>query len=386
MFHTKTDRPRLLRAVLVALLVGLPASLPLLAKRGSPPIRVAVFKGLGADPECLSDAVEALKIDPSMEPVVMTAAEIVQGQLDRCDAIVFPGGGGKRQMASLGGRGRAKVLSFVKERGKGAVGLCAGAYMLSDTPEYSCFHLAPLEAIDREHDERGHGMVRVSFTPDTPMVFPELKGRASAFMQYFEGPVLIPSKGGAFTSVAVMESDVALQNDAPPGMTNGKTFLAWADAGKGRVFISSGHPENTPGLRWMVPRMVRWTLRERLVSYGSKVVRVDRNDREVLFDRPMRKAEAALFEDLAFGSVEQKLAAVPALLAMRSWGAKERLEGSLRDDDPRVRAAAAEALVDLEHTAAVSDLKIAVATEPDPGTKRRLSANLGALLAMTGGR
>lgn len=382
-------RPFVLRSVrvpLVALAVGALVALPLLARRAAPHLRVAVFEGLGADPECLSDAVEALKVDPGIEPVVLTAAGIVRGGLDRCDAIVFPGGGGARQMANLGGLGRAKVLSFVREKGKGAVGLCAGAYMLSDTPDYACFHLAPLEAIDREHDERGHGMVKVRLTPDSATVFPELKGAAAVFMQYFEGPVLVPSKRGAFTEVGVMESDVALQNDAPKGMTPGRTFLAWADAGRGRVFVSSGHPENTPGLRWMVPRMVRWTLREKLVSYGSNVVRPGRNQQEVLFDAPTRKAERAHFDALAVGTAEQKLAAIPQLLSMRSWGAKERLEGALRDDDGRVRLAAAEALVDLEHTAAIPDLVAAAATEPDAAPRSRLEERLAKLRAMSGGR
>ncbi len=348
-------------------------------------LRVAVFKGLGADPECLMDAFESLKIDKSIQPEILGADAIVRGDLNRFDALVLPGGGGMRQMGNLGHLGQQKILDFVKN-GKGVVGLCAGAYMLSSTPDYTCFHLGGYEAIDRDHDERGNGMVRFSFTPETTAIFPEFKGMKEAHMQYFEGPVLIPAKDSKGVALATLESDVALKGDAPKNMTNGKAFLVCSEAGKGRVFMAVGHPENTPGMRWMLPRMVRWTLRKDLVSYGSDVVRVTRNDREVLFDKELKKKERAYFDDLILGTSDKKLTAIRELLAMRSWGAKERLEGVLRDADGAVRVAAAKALVDLEHTAARSSVEAAAATEKDPTQKKELVACVKALEAMTHGR
>ncbi len=357
----------------------------------APQFRVAVFSGLGADPECLSDAVEALKIDSAIDPVIVTAADIVRGELDRCEALVFPGGGGMRQMDNLGALGQEKVLAFVRERGKGVVGLCAGSYMLSDTPDYTCFRLAGLEAIDREHDERGHGLVRFALTPAAIEVFPEFAGMGQAFMQYFEGPVLVAKEGGApFTPLATMQSDVYLENDAPKGLTPGKTFLAWGEAGKGRVFLSVGHPENTPGLRWMVPRMVRWTLRRELVTYSPSVVRPRRTATESLFDSFLRAKETACFQ--AIGSSiknsdpDQKRAAIATLLEIRSWGAKERIAGNLRDRAPSVRLAAANALVELEHTASWRDVQIAAETEPDPNLRQALLRCARALADMTHNR
>ena len=73
-------------------------------------------------------------------------------------------------------RGAALVRDFVLSKGKGAVGLCAGAYLLSDTPDYACLHLCPMKAIDREHDERGHGFINFKPTPEGLDFFPELKG------------------------------------------------------------------------------------------------------------------------------------------------------------------------------------------------------------------
>lgn len=350
-------------------------------------INVAVFKGLGGDAECISDAFEALKIDPAIQPEILGAAGIMNGELDRFDAVVFPGGGGARQMGNLGHLGQQKLLDFVKS-GNGLVGLCAGAYMLSNTPNYACFHLGGFEAIDMEHDERGNGMVRFSCTQPGLVVFPELKGVDDAFLHYFEGPVLVPAKGALGTTMAVMHSDVHLKNNAPANMTNGKAFFVSADAGRGRVFLSVGHPENTPGMRWILPRMVRWTLRKELVPYAPEVVRVKRNNKEVLFDAKLKAREKACFDLLmpANEDVQKKLGAISELLDMRSWGAKERLEGCLRDKVPAVRAAAAEALVDLEHTAATKDVKAAAATESDPAIKARIEKCAKALSDMTHGR
>jgi len=380
----------MLKSTLSVLGLTLVLTVPLVgAPKIKPSMRVAVFKGLGADPECLTDAFESLKIDPAIQPEILGAAEIVSGKLKRFDALVFPGGGGQGQMANLCYLGKREILDFV-QKGKGLVGLCAGAYMLSDTPGYTCFHLGGFEAIDREHDERGNGMVRFSFTPSAFEVFPEFKGLSEAYMQYFEGPVLIPAPNSKGSALAIMESDVHLKGDAPANMTNGKTFLAWAEAGRGRVFMAVGHPENTPGMRWMLPRMVRWTLRKELVSYAPDVVRVKRNRAESLFDSRQKAKERACFEELVAkgtkGGAQKKRAAIASLLEMRSWGAKERLEGCLRDLEPSVRVAAAEALVDLEHTAARRDVEAAAATEKDPETRKALQKSAQALAAMTHGR
>ena len=86
------------------------------------------------------------------------------------------------------------------------------------------------------------------------------------------------------------------------------------------------------------------------------------------------------------GDPDRKRAAIATLLEIRSWGAKERIEGCLRENDPALRLAAAEALVELEHTAALKDLKAAVATEPDPATRKGLERCLKALSAMSHGR
>lgn len=77
---------------LLGLLLGVTSHLAAAPAKGTPGtlLRVGVFKGLGADPECLSDAVEALKIDPAIEPRILTAADILEGGLE-APAAAGPG-------------------------------------------------------------------------------------------------------------------------------------------------------------------------------------------------------------------------------------------------------------------------------------------------------
>ena len=122
-------------------------------------IKVAVFQGDGGAATCIRETVAALSLDEDMEVRIVHSSDIAAGVLDSLDAIVIPGGGGSRQYLSLGQTNMALIKDFV-HRGGGAVGICAGAYLFSNTPDYTCMALTGARAIDREHDNRGHGMAK----------------------------------------------------------------------------------------------------------------------------------------------------------------------------------------------------------------------------------
>ncbi|MCK5075735.1 MAG: HEAT repeat domain-containing protein, partial [Calditrichia bacterium] len=144
-----------------------------------------------------------------------------------------------------------------------------------------------------------------------------------------------------------------------------KPFLLNNKSGKGKVFLTVGHPENTPGMRWIVPRMARWAAGKELIRYSPLVVKPERDSAEVLFDENLRKKESELYSNLIFGNSQEKLKAINKLVEIRSWGAKERITGLLRDNDPEVRLSAAQAIVELEHTAAIKDLQSIYLWEKD---------------------
>lgn len=58
-------------------------------------IKVGVFDKNGDSPWCITDAIEALKIDPAIDCEIIRASQIVSDEINKFDAIVFPGGSGR---------------------------------------------------------------------------------------------------------------------------------------------------------------------------------------------------------------------------------------------------------------------------------------------------
>ncbi len=355
-------------------------------KNDSSLIRAGVFSGNGASAVCVTETMEALKIDKGIVPRVVTAADIAEGALEDLDVILFPGGSGSQEANNLGAQGMKRIRDFVIKEGKGVVGICAGAYLLSDTPDYPCLHLSGLRAIDRVHDARGGALAAVTLEKDASEIFPELKGYDSVFIQYNEGPVLVPAGDDiSFTVLAVMQTDVHAKTGAPAGMTPGKPYLIASRPGKGRAFLSVGHPESTPGMRWIVPRMVRWVTEKEMIPYPAEVVRPGRDHHSIVFDAAYRSRQKKLFWQLFDEDPAKRLAAMNELHDMRSRPAVRWTMGMLRDEDNRVRYRAAELLAEDEYTAALPDLRQALANERDKTVKATLDSCLKKLEAIAPG-
>jgi hypothetical protein len=383
-------RKRITAAVLFILAFGL-SSLPCTASEGSAPaqrpprmvpIRVGVFNGGGAAPECVLETYEALRIDKEIHPSYVSAVDISLGKLKDLDVVVFPGGSGSREYNSLGLGLREAIRDFVLKDGNGVVGICAGAYLISDTEGYPCLNLIDAHAVDREHDERGSALVEVSFSEKGLAIFPEMKGYANGYVQYHDGPLFIPSKGAlspAYNELAVIESDVHLTGNAPAGMTPGKPLLLCQEAGKGRVFACAGHPEGTAGMRWIVPRMARWAARKGLISYSADVVSPSLNGNEIMHSDSL---ETALFWRLFDADAEIRMSALQRLAEMRYRSGVRWAVGMLRDTEPNVKSFAARVLIENEYTAAIPDIEAAIRVEKDTWCRMNLEAYLVQLKQM----
>ena len=336
---------------------------------GPPVIKVGVFSGHGGAETCKWETLEALKLDPRMRPCFIESCDIASGCLDTLDAIIIPGGGGSRQYLNLGHENRLKIIDFVR-KGGGAVGICAGAYLFSHTEGYACMKLNGAKAIDIEHDNRGHGLAQFTLDEAGKTLFPELAGRDTCFVMYYEGPVFVDAGDSIrYQVLATMQSDVHEEGNAPANMTNAKPFFIGNDFGKGRVFSSIAHPEATPGMRWLIPRMVRWTLRADCPSYTENAVRPGLYNREILFTKAMLRQEADCYPVFLYGSPEEKIAAIDWLEANLSWDAKRWLQGLLYDASAEVRARAAQYVANMELTCYLPDLEAACRNEKDTAAR-----------------
>ncbi len=344
-------------------------------------IRVGVFDKNGDSPYCITDALEALRIDPAICAKSISAADIVLGRADSLDVILFPGGSGRAETGSLGEIGQTKIQKLVIEKGVGVIGICAGAYILSETSGYPSLGLSGAQAIDIEHDNRGHGLVQFKLTEEGKKLFPELISREINFSQYYEGPVLIPAQNTQYPykELATMLSDVHTVEGSPENMTNNRPFIIVTHAGNGKTASVVGHPECSPGMRWIIPRLARIVSNQEIISYPKQVVRPEIYNQEILFTDQQRKVQNNAYSKL-LGTKIEKLEAMQQLVDMCAWSAKKWIPPMLRDNDFDVRRKAAELTVFLERTDAIKDLEAATKCETNPDQKKILEDYLHALL------
>ena len=345
-------------------------------------VKVGVFEGHGGSQTCVWEAVEAIKIDKEMDVRTITTSDIANGALESLDAIIIPGGGGSRQYLNLGHENHDRIRAFIANGG-GAVGICAGAYFFSNTPGYASIAINGAEAIDIEHDNRGHGMAKFTLSEEGKTIFPELASRDTSYVMYYEGPVFVNAPDSIhYTLFATMQSDVHEEGDAPANMTNEKPFFHGNNYGKGRVFSTIAHPEATPGMRWLIPRMVRWTLGLEYPSYSENTVRPTLFEKEILFTKDMLKRESAYYSTFLYGTEEEKVEALIWLQANVSWDAKRLIQGLLFDSSAAVRASTAEYIANSEFTYYLPDLRAAFKNEKDENVKAIIDSSIQFLESM----
>ena len=346
-------------------------------------VRVGVFQGNGGAQTCIWETIASIQLDPDMAVRTITTGDIANGVLKDLDAIIIPGGEGTTQYMNLGEENMERIRNFIRS-GKGAVGICAGAYLFTDTPGYACMHINGGKAIDIEHDNRGHGISAFSLTAEGRKLFPELANRDRSYVMYYEGPVLVKSDSVPlpYTVMAMMETDVHEEGNAPANMTNNRPFFIANEYGKGRVFSSISHPEATPGMMWMIPRMVRWTLRMPVVAYSKRVVNPDLYNREILMTKDDLRKERGYYRTFLYGSPKEKIAALDWLQACRSWDAKRWVQGLLFDNSPAVRERAARFIAETDYLPFLSDLDAACKVECDAQTKQKMMKHLEHLKAL----
>lgn len=338
-------------------------------ERTSESVAVGVFKGNGAHPMLVQETVQALEIDNGLVVVTLTAADVVNSELQNIDVLIFPGGSAKQMLLDLNDAGVKVVKQFVAERGKGVVGICGGSVLLSNTKELKGLGIADVSVADPELNGPGHGMIVFTLSESGAAVFPELDGEEPLVMRYYNGP-LFNNKGA--NGLAQIQTDV-FQKEEHKGLTPGKMLLANGKSGKGKYFLSVGHPESTRGMRWMLPRMVRWVADKQIVSYQGSVVRPEAVGHELVFTPEMEKQEYQLYAQLFNTDKSERMAAIDALEKMNSWSAHEWIVGLLRDTETDVRLRAAKYLADHECTQALADLKIALDKEKDSAVASELN-------------
>ena len=221
-------------------------------------MRVALYDGAGAGGRGIPALDKLLRDDPAVRLERVGPAEILAGALAQFDVLICPGGSASGQAKAITRPGREAVRRFVGNGG-GYLGICAGAYLAASNYSWS---LAILDAdvIDRAHWKRGTGVVPVEQTAEGHRV---LGRRPDPFeVRYANGPLFAAAERPDVPDYRVLarfRGEIA-KNGAPRGVMVGTPALLAGRWGKGRVLVSSPHPESTQGLSpELIRRAILWT-------------------------------------------------------------------------------------------------------------------------------
>lgn len=224
------------------------------------PLKVVIYSGPGAPQGGVDNVVSVLKPFPQVSVTVAKPESFATLTNATCDVVVFPGGSGSGQSKGLGDAGLKGVREFVGNGG-GYVGICAGAYLACSNFDWGLGILNAGTVSSKWR--RGQAMLDLECTSDAAPLLGETKGLFK--VRYNNGPILKPWKRTdipAYTTLAHFRSEIA-KYDSPAGVQVNSPAQAIAPFGKGRVFVSSPHPENTPGLEFLIPRAVFWAAGEK---------------------------------------------------------------------------------------------------------------------------
>ncbi len=348
-------------------------------------LKVGVFNGNGASPICVIETIEALKIDAGIEPREVSAADIINKVLDSLDVLIFPGGSASKEYNNLGLLAAEKVKAFARQKDHGLVGICAGGYLFSTTPGYPSLQIFQAPDI-RDHYNRGRALIGFKITDEGKTIFPELQNVDTAFYQYYDGPIYEIPENSNIRVLATLTTDISHKKGYPRNVTPGKPAFFTAPYGDGKAIASVGHPEATPGMRWIVPRMARYVANRELIKYDKDVVRPEIYTHEVLYTSDIIKLEKDNFWKLFSSNDEEIIEAINTLHSIYSRPSIRWSIGLLRHTSPKVRQAAANYLLETEYTAALNDIKTAFKVEKDPETKKILKDVLNKLEKISNGR
>ena len=206
-----------------------------------PPLKVAVYADAGPSGIGAVEWFRLVDESPDMELRLVDGAAVRAGALDGMDVFVMPGGSSKAEFTTLGTNGVERMKAFVRSGG-GYIGTCAGCCLLMDGGR-----------------SRARMMPWDSSGSEGVTLFPTLNvnEKGSAALGIKKGGHVVRFHGGPFlwpttNAIAEAKMDVWATMDAEGTMKGrldakkrmyGSAAMVGGTYGKGRVFVTSAHPE-----------------------------------------------------------------------------------------------------------------------------------------------
>ena len=220
------------------------------------PLKVGVYADRGPGGIGAVEWFRLVDESPEMELHLLDGAAVRAGALDGLDLLVMPGGNSITEFDSLGTNGVERMRAFVRNGG-GYVGTCAGCCLLMDGPKNRA-RMMPWNSSGSE----GHTMF--------PTINLNAKGAKALglkegphVMRYHGGPFLQPTTNviadahmeiwGTFDAEATFKGRIN-----PKKQMYGSGAIVGGTYGKGRVFVTSAHPEYFNGTLYVIEAALKY--------------------------------------------------------------------------------------------------------------------------------
>ena len=203
-------------------------------------IKTGVYAGRGISGNGATEWFRIVERSPDLTLKIVDSEMIRAGGLDGLDVFVMPGGSSPDIKKDLGTNGVARLREFIKNGG-GYFGTCAGCcLMMEEAPDPSRgIGVMPFY----RSGSKGRFLIPIELNKDGAEATGLKTGLYS--VQYSHGPILEPSTqlvaGASFKVFGVNRSDSG-KHGKPPEMY-GRAAIVGGTFGKGRVFVTSVHPE-----------------------------------------------------------------------------------------------------------------------------------------------
>lgn len=328
-------------------------------------IAVGIYKATGVKLENLKYISEAINIDGGIVYVTLTDADILKTKLDNIDVVLFPAMQEEEEIIALEDELVEIFKDFIVKKGKGVVGICNGSMILTSTPDKQTLDLVNVKLNTEDKNEFNEGIIEFKLTEEGEKIFPELTNSDKVFVNYQKGPTL--------EIIDDSEEDCKIIGGKLSQDINIPLFIA-DKTGLGKIFIINAHPEVTPGMRWMIPRIIRWVYGRESISYDSNVMRPGLFSNEIILNDELNQEIDILLKDLDNEDEDVQIEAMDKLQDLYPLAASEKVRSLLHEKNDDVKLRAAQFLVDIEFTAAIKDLEKAIKKERSRKVKQQLAA------------
>jgi len=204
------------------------------------PIKTGVYAGRGISGNGATEWFRIVNRSPDLELKIVDSKMIRDGGLAGLDVFVMPGGSSPDIKKDLGTNGVARLREFIWNGG-GYFGTCAGCcLMMEEAPDPSRgIGVMPFY----RSGSKGRFLIPVELNKEGAEATGLKTGLYS--IQYSHGPILEPSTqlvaGASFKVFGVNRSDSGKHGKGPE--MYGRAAIVGGTFGKGRVFVTSVHPE-----------------------------------------------------------------------------------------------------------------------------------------------